>query len=63
MTRIMKAMKEGTYKTLQELEDERTSAKAKGVFLVWNDELDDILAESRRWVGWSVGLLLNLPLT
>ena len=84
ITKIVKAMKEGKYKTSKELHDEKKNMQNKGPYLVsvfylllflcvlcflkfilekiskkffyayfiyqiWNDQEDDILAESRRY--------------
>ena len=48
VTKIVKAMKEGKYKTLAQLEDEIKQSKNKGPHQVWNDKEDDVLSDSRR---------------
>ena len=48
VTKIVKAMKEGKYKTQAQLEDERKKSKDRPPHLVWNDQEDDILSDSKR---------------
>ena len=48
VTKIVKAMKEGRYKTQEELREERKEQK-KGIYMIWNDDEDDVIAESRRF--------------
>jgi hypothetical protein len=48
VTKIVKAMKEGRYKTREELKALREDEKAKSsIYMMWDDKEDDVLAESR----------------
>ena len=48
VTKIVKAMKEGRYKTKEELKAMKEEEKAKSnMFMMWDDKVDDVLAESR----------------
>lgn len=48
--KIVKAMREGRYKTLAEIKEEKKKelAGTSGLRLMWNDEEDEVLAESKR---------------
>ena len=49
ITQIVKAMKEGTYKSLAEIRDEKKNSRPKDPYMVWNDAEDEVLAETRRY--------------
>lgn len=46
--KIVKAMKEGRYKTLKDIENEKRQQDKPPVYMIWNDAEDEILAESKR---------------
>jgi ribosome biogenesis protein ERB1 len=47
--KIVQAMKEGRYKTLDEREKERKEKDLPPTYMIWNDAEDDVLAESKRY--------------
>ena len=47
--KIVQAMKEGRYKTLEEREKERKEKDRPPTFMIWNDAEDEVLAESKRY--------------
>ena len=48
--KIIRAMKEGRYKTLEEREKEK-QARPNPFYLIWNDEKEDIVAERAMWIN------------
>ena len=48
VTKIVKAMQEGKYKTLAQMQNEMKQSRNKGPHMVWNDQEDDVLSDSKR---------------